>query len=151
MMGRGGDGNMALRQGQTNAWPLQMRWWLTLHGYDPEIYNGMLNHNTGGLGLYSSSFPYGGKWVIQDYPWETRARIFATAMNPETGALSPVPVESAMIIRKLTDPHCEEFTDGLCSKCARGFVLQRGRECRQCAPHCDTCDIEGAGHCDSGG
>lgn len=33
MEGRGGDGNWGLRFGQADATPLQMHWWLSLHGF----------------------------------------------------------------------------------------------------------------------
>ncbi|CAK9022059.1 Mitogen-activated protein kinase kinase kinase A [Durusdinium trenchii] len=105
MEGRGGDGNRGLRYGQVTATPLQMRWWLTRHGFDVSVYLAMRKSTAGGLALYQSSamaggFPHLAEWTIPDFPWTHRARIFVAAVNPSTGALSPAVVQSPVILRK---------------------------------------------------
>jgi len=148
--GCGGDGNLGLRHGSVKADRLQMRWWLTLHQFPIGIYDRLINQQEG-VALYSGSFPYVGDWVIQNYPWERRGRIFAAAVNPTTHALSPTPVESTLIIRELSNVHCEILNSGLCWKCKPGFVLSKSRECQKCAIHCNSCDKSGPGRCDADG
>ncbi|CAJ1399432.1 unnamed protein product [Effrenium voratum] len=163
MDGRGGDGNRGLRYGQVTARPLQMRWWLTSHGFEPTVYDVMRKSGTGGLGLYQSNFPNLAEWKIQDFPWGARARIFVTAVNPSTGALSPLPVQSAVIMRKVCSSHCLRCdSEGACLECDAGFVLQEAAStvslgtrlfkiCAPCGLGCAKCNAAGAGHCDAGG
>ena len=165
MEGRGGDGNRGLRYGYVVAKPLQMRWWLTSHSFDPSVYTAMLRSGAGGLALYQSSFPSVATWTIDEFPWSARARIFVTAVNPQTGALSPSPVQSAVIIRKVCSSHCLRCdSEGSCLECEVGFVPEEGevpgvkivdsvvkRICSPCAPGCATCHHSGAGKCDAGG
>lgn len=165
MEGRGGDGNRGLRYGHIVAKPLQMRWWLTSHNFDPGIYTAMLRSGAGGLALYQSSFPSVATWKIEEFPWSARARIFVTAVNPDTGALSPSPVQSAVIIRKVCSSHCLRCdSEGSCLECEAGFVPEEGEVpgvkivdsvvkwiCSPCAPGCATCHHAGAGKCDAGG
>ena len=49
-----------LRYGQVTATPLQMRWWLTRHGFDVSVYLAMRKSTAGGLALYQSSAMAGG-------------------------------------------------------------------------------------------
>eukprot|EP00913_Durusdinium_trenchii_P010072 g9451.t1 len=125
MEGRGGDGNRGLRYGQVTATPLQMRWWLTRHGFDVSVYLAMRKSTAGGLALYQSSFPHLAEWTIPDFPWTHRARIFVAAVNPSTGALSPAVVQSPVILRKVCSPHCLRCdSHGSCLDCEPGFVAE---------------------------
>lgn len=165
MEGRGGDGNRGLKYGKVVARPLQMRWWLTSHNFDPSVYTAMRRSGAGGLALYQSSFPSVATWKIEEFPWSARARIFVTAVNPDTGALSPSPVQSAVIIRKVCSPHCLRCdSEGACLECESGFVPEEGgafgvkiidsvvkRICSPCASGCAACHHAGAGKCDAGG
>lgn len=102
--------------------------------------------------LYRGNFPYVGEWRIPDFPWSQRARVFAIAVNMATGALSPKPVQSAVVIRKLCHEHCRQCThDGLCTMCEVGFVLVDGTDCIACNKNCVRCDEAGANRCDLGG
>lgn len=161
MEGRGGDGNRGLRFGEVTAKPLQMRWWLTRHGFEASVYNAM-RRSAGGLALYESSFPSVAEWDMEDFPWSARARIFVTAVNPETGALSPLPVQSAVIIRKVCSPHCLRCdAEGGCLECEKGFVVEEElvrvgepaykKMCIPCARNCARCQHAKGGKCDTGG
>eukprot|EP00438_Fugacium_kawagutii_P032486 Skav233886 [mRNA] locus=scaffold435:111320:114224:- [translate_table: standard] len=164
MEGRGGDGNRGLRYGHVVAKPLQMRWWLTSHNFDPSVYTAMRSSGAGGLALYQSNFPSVATWNIDEFPWSARARIFVTAVNPKTGALSPSPVQSAVIIRKVCSSHCVRCdSDGSCLECEVGFVPTEvgasaktldavaKRICSPCSDGCARCHHAGAGKCDPGG
>eukprot|EP00439_Symbiodinium_sp_Y106_P043095 s4310_g5.t1 len=165
MEGRGGDGNRGLRYGHAEATPLQMRWWLTSHGFAPAVYEAMRKSGAGGLGLYQNTFPNLAEWTIGDFPWMARARIFVTAVNQDTGALSPSPVQSAVIMRKVCSAHCLRCdSEGACLACDSGYVLEEreqdehqapatGRKFRVCLPcgeGCAQCHKSGPGRCDEG-
>lgn len=102
--------------------------------------------------MYSSNFPFFAAWEIKNIWREQRVRIFAAAKNPVTGALSPVPVQSAVILRKGCDQGCIECSSdsGACWKCERGYVKVAGT-CQPCASGCSNCDSAGAGRCDRNG
>ncbi|CAK9022349.1 unnamed protein product [Durusdinium trenchii] len=164
MEGRGGDGNRGLRYGQVTATPLQMRWWLTRHGFDVSVYLAMRKSTAGGLALYQSSFPHLAEWTIPDFPWTHRARIFVAAVNPSTGALSPAVVQSPVILRKVCSPHCLRCdSHGSCLDCEPGFVAEEpphpnsvgdvapNRVCLPCSDGCAHCSHAGAGRCDAAG
>ncbi|CAE7522462.1 mkkA, partial [Symbiodinium pilosum] len=85
----------------------------------------MRKSGAGGLGLYQSNFPNLAEFSIADFPWTARARIFVTAVNPDTGALSPSPVQSAVIMRKVCGAHCLRCdSEGACLACDSGYVLE---------------------------
>jgi len=152
MEGRGGDNNHALKYGKVTTSELQLRWWLSVHGFSHlNIYEALQGGGAGGLGLYSSNSPFVAQWEIEDFPWDSRVRVYATAVNPETGALSPTPVVSAVILRQLCPARCSQCTahGGECWKCERGFALLHGR-CQACAAGCEACDVAGPGRCDQG-
>lgn len=151
--GRGGDGNLGLRYGRVATRPLQMHWWLSKHGFSHNnIYEAMQGSAAGGLGLYSSNFPYVAQWEITDFPWTARVRVFAAAKNSATGALSPAPVLSAVILRKVCPSHCSQCSSnsGACWRCEPGFALQHNL-CQACAQGCEACERAGEGRCDAGG
>lgn len=150
MSGRGGDSNMALQWGSVNAESYQMRVWLTKHDYDvKKVYRHLISEQEG-IALYRSSFTYVAEWNITNVPWVELTRIYVTAYNPETGALSPEPVSSEVLLRELCAPHCRHCNeDGKCVICESGFTLSAG-ECAPCADNCLHCHEEGPHSCDIG-
>eukprot|EP00930_Biecheleria_cincta_P081538 TRINITY_DN7061_c0_g1_i1.p1 TRINITY_DN7061_c0_g1~~TRINITY_DN7061_c0_g1_i1.p1 ORF type:complete len:849 (-),score=90.58 TRINITY_DN7061_c0_g1_i1:50-2596(-) len=168
LLGRGGDGNEGLHYGHVHAKPLQMRWWLTRHGFAAPVYDAMRENGVGGLGLYESSFPYVAEWEIHHFPLEVAARVYVVAKNPLTGALSPLPVMSSVIFRKHCPLHCQRCdSQRACTLCEQGFTLQVSRPsgvgritstsdsftttCLPCTPGCARCDTAGPGRCDPSG
>jgi len=154
MEGRGGDNNLALRAGQSVGKPVQIRWWLSLYHFPHQtIYEALHGEGEGSLGLYSNSLPFVGDWEVTRFPADARVRIHVTAQNPKTGALSPVPVMSGVIFRRLCPPNCHECSSkgvrGRCYRCEPGFAKVAGR-CEACASGCLDCANAGPGRCDAG-
>lgn len=150
MEGRGGDGTPAQVSGKVTTRPSQMRLWLTQHDYDSDAVYHYLIDRKEGISLYRSKFTYVGEWNVTGIAWEDRNRIFVTARNPRTGALSPDPVHSEILLRELCAPYCWRCADnGACLHCERGYARQ-GNDCQPCAEHCHECQSAGAGGCDRG-
>lgn len=143
--GRGADGSRGIVSGHATATPLQLEFWLQRHGYGvsqaADIFNTLTDTNKR-IGMYHFAFPYVAEFSVRGWPWKENAAIYAVAVNMATGALSPEPVSSDVLLRfdGKCGPHCMRCShQGICRQCKAGFRPD-GTTCVPCGPGCQKCD-----------
>ncbi|CAE7594439.1 Pcsk5 [Symbiodinium sp. CCMP2456] len=143
--GRGADGSRGIVSGRATATPLQLEFWLQRHGYGvsqaADIFNALTDTNKR-IGMYHFAFPYVAEFSVSKWPWKENAAIYAVAVNMATGALSPEPVSSDVLLRfdGKCGPHCMRCShQGICRHCKAGFRPD-GPTCVPCGQGCQKCD-----------
>jgi len=152
--GADSNSNQALQAGSVVAEPVQARFWLQSHGFPNDLYKQLARRKQ----LYKTTEPYVSNFKLQELPDNLRAyKVFATAQNPSTGALSPSVVATQIRLTSacgLNCDDCDESGAGFCRKCAqRSYQTEYGR-CLACPDDCNQCTITekrcDAGHCSAG-
>eukprot|EP00929_Paragymnodinium_shiwhaense_P065650 TRINITY_DN32891_c0_g1_i2.p1 TRINITY_DN32891_c0_g1~~TRINITY_DN32891_c0_g1_i2.p1 ORF type:complete len:908 (+),score=79.41 TRINITY_DN32891_c0_g1_i2:134-2857(+) len=156
--GLDGDGFAAVQSGQLlSTQPAQAYYWLQMHGYVPEdtqkIYDALLGGE--GAGLYKTHLAYSGHFLVEAFHRATTTtyKIYVTAQNPVSLALSPHPVVSAPLFIAGCAPGCIDCGGDadVCFQCSDASVWSEAeRLCSPCAPGCKKCEQTGKGRCDAG-
>lgn len=141
--GFNGDGIASPISGNDKAKPAQANYWLQLNGYRSTTYQRLLVEEK----LYKHSVPFEVHFSLDGLAAGAEYRVYVSAQNPMTKALSPVPAASDLLRTSACPPlcaSCDISGPQFCDRCSPATYRNSMGTCTPCTENCVQCNDKDA-------